>query len=129
MVLIPEPHHGFIDWPTYEANTAALRANWRPPRGSGGGAARERAALLQGRIRCGRSGRMMQTSYSGTNGNSPRYLCTRAKQLHGHERSCQSIGGRHLEQRVLEKVFAVLEPAALAATAKALRDVEANPRH
>jgi DNA invertase Pin-like site-specific DNA recombinase len=77
-VLIPEHHRGFIDWPTYEANTAALRANWRPPRGSGGGAAREGAALLQGRIRCGRCGRMMQTSYSGTNGNSPRYLCARA---------------------------------------------------
>ena len=123
-VLIPEHHRGFIDWPTYEANTAALRANWRPPRGSGGGAAREGAALLQGRIRCGRCGRMMQTSYSGTNGNSPRYLCARAKQLYGHEKSCQSIGGRRLEQRVLEEVFAVLEPAALAATAKALRDAE-----
>ena len=123
-VLIPEHHRGFIDWPTYEANTAALRANWRPPRGSGGGAAREGAALLQGRIRCGRCGRMMQTSYSGTNGDSPRYLCARAKQLYGHEKSCQSIGGRRLEQRVLEEVFAVLEPAALAATAKALRDAE-----
>jgi predicted DNA-binding transcriptional regulator AlpA len=123
-VLIPEHHRGFIDWPTFEANTAALRANWRPPRGSGGGAAREGAALLQGRIRCGRCGRMMQTSYSGTNGNSPRYLCARAKQLYGHEKSCQSIGGRRLEQRVLEEVFAVLEPAALAATAKALRDAE-----
>jgi DNA invertase Pin-like site-specific DNA recombinase/predicted DNA-binding transcriptional regulator AlpA len=123
-VLIPEHHRGFIDWPTFETNTAALRANWRPPRGSGGGAAREGAALLQGRIRCGRCGRMMQTSYSGTNGNSPRYLCARAKQLYGHEKSCQSIGGRRLEQRVLEEVFAVLEPAALAATAKALRDAE-----
>jgi DNA invertase Pin-like site-specific DNA recombinase/predicted DNA-binding transcriptional regulator AlpA len=123
-VLIPEHHRGFIDWPTYEANTVALRANWRPPRGSGGGAAREGAALLQGRIRCGRCGRMMQTSYSGTNGNSPRYLCARAKQLYGHEKSCQSIGGRRLEQRVLEEVFAVLEPAARAATAKALRDAE-----
>jgi DNA invertase Pin-like site-specific DNA recombinase/predicted DNA-binding transcriptional regulator AlpA len=123
-VLIPEHHRGFIDWPMYEANTAALRANWRPPRGSGGGAAREGAALLQGRIRCGQCGRMMQTSYSGTNGNSPRYLCARAKQLYGHEKSCQSIGGRRLEQRVLEEVFAVLEPAALAATAKALRDAE-----
>ena len=67
---------------------------------------------------------MMQTSYSGTNGNSPRYLCARAKQLYGHEKSCQSIGGRRLEQRVLDEVFAVLEPAALAATAKALRDAE-----
>jgi len=123
-VLIPEHHHGFIDWPTFEANTAALRANWRQPRGFGGGAAREGSALLQGRIRCGQCGRMMQTSYSGTKGNCPRYLCARAKQLYGGEKSCQSIGGRRLEQRVLDEVFAVLEPAALAATAKALRDAE-----
>jgi DNA invertase Pin-like site-specific DNA recombinase/predicted DNA-binding transcriptional regulator AlpA len=123
-VLIPDHHRGFIDWPTYEANTAALRANWRPPRGFGGGAVREGSALLQGRIRCGQCGRMMQTSYSGTNGNSPRYLCARAKQLYGGEKSCQSIGGLRLERRVLDEVFAVLEPAALAATAKALRDAE-----
>jgi DNA invertase Pin-like site-specific DNA recombinase len=122
-VLIPEHHRGFIDWPTYEANTAVLRANWRPPRGSGGGAAREGSALLQGRIRCGRCGRMMQTSYSGTNGNSARYLCARAKH-YGGGKNCQSIGGRRLEQRVLDEVFAVLEPAALAATAKALCDAE-----
>ncbi|MGK2852568.1 MAG: recombinase family protein [Microbacteriaceae bacterium] len=90
-VLIPEHHPGFIDWATYEANTAQLRANWRPPRGTGGGPAREGAALLQGRIRCGRCGRMMQTGYSGTKGNCPRYLCARAKQLYGGEKGCQSL--------------------------------------
>src|SRR5262249_54935534 len=35
-VLIPDHHPGFIDWATFEANTARLRANWRPPRGHGG---------------------------------------------------------------------------------------------
>jgi len=123
-VLIPEHHLGFIDWPTFEANTAQLRGNWRPPRGTGGGAAREGAALLQGRIRCGRCGRMMQTGYSGTKGNCPRYLCARAKQLYGGEKGCQSLGGRRLEQRVLAEVFAVLAPAALEATIQALRDAE-----
>ena len=123
-VLIPEHHPGFIDWATYEANTAQLRANWRPPRGSGGGAAREGAALLQGRIRCGSCGRMMQTGYSGTKGNCPRYVCARAKQLYGGEKGCQSLGGRRLEQRVLAEVFAVLAPAALDATVQALRDAE-----
>jgi excisionase family DNA binding protein len=123
-VLIPEHHPGFIDWATYEANTAQLRANWRPPRGTGGGAAREGAALLQGRIRCGRCGRMMQTGYSGTHGNSPRYVCGRAKQLYGGERGCQSLGGKRLEQRVLAEVFTVLAPAALDATVQALRDAE-----
>ncbi len=125
-VLIPDHHPGFTDWSTYEANTAALRANWRPQRGSGGGAAREGAALLQGRIRCGRCGRMMQTGYSGTNGNCPRYVCSRANQLYGGEHGCQSIGGRRLEQRVLDEVFEVLAPASLAATAQALRDTEAS---
>jgi DNA invertase Pin-like site-specific DNA recombinase len=124
-VLIPEHHPGFIDWPTYEINTAKLRSNWRPPRGSGGGAVREGAALLQGRIRCGRCGRIMQTGYSGTKGNCPRYVCARAKQLYGGEKGCQSLGGRRLEQRILAEVFDVLAPAALEATIQALHDAEA----
>ena len=53
-VLIPEHHHGFVSWERYEAIQNQLRENWRPPRGHGGGPAREGAALLQGRIRCGR---------------------------------------------------------------------------
>ena len=123
-VLIPDHHPGFIDWATFEANTARLRQNWRAPRGFGGGAPREGSALLQGRLRCGKCGRLMQTGYSGTQGNCPRYLCGRAKQLYGGEKGCQSLGGRRLENRVLEEVFAVLEPAALAATAQALTDAE-----
>ena len=123
-VLIPEHHAGFIDWATYEANTARLRENWRAPRGFGGGAPREGTALLQGRLRCGKCGRMMQTGYSGTQGNCPRYVCARAKQLYGGETGCQSLGGRRLENRVLDEMFTVLEPAALAATAQALADAE-----
>jgi hypothetical protein len=68
---------------------------------------------------------MMQTGYSGTKGNCPRYVCARAKQLYGGEKGCQSLGGRRLEQRVLAEVFAVLAPAALEATVQALRDAEA----
>jgi DNA invertase Pin-like site-specific DNA recombinase len=125
-VLIPDHHPGFISWETYEANTALLRQNWRAPRGVGAGAVREGSALLQGRIRCGKCGRMMQTGYSGAKGNCPRYVCARAKQLYGSERGCQSLGGRRLEQHVLDEVFTVLAPAALAATAAALRDAEHN---
>lgn len=127
-VLIPDHHPGFVTWERFEQTQAQLRANWRPPRGHGGGAVREGTALLQGLLRCGRCGRMMQTAYSGTKGNCPRYTCARAAQLYGTERSCQSLGGRRLEQRVLEEVFAVLAPAALAATAKALGEAEAQHR-
>jgi len=123
-VLIPGHHPGFISWETYEANTARLRVNWRPPRGHGGGAPREGAALLQGLLRCGRCGRIMQTGYSGPKGNSPRYVCARAKQLYGTERGCCSIGGGRLEKTILAELFAVLEPASLEATAKALAEAE-----
>lgn len=67
---------------------------------------------------------MMQVGYSGPKGNSPRYLCARARMLYGAEAACQSLGGRSLERRVLEEVFAVLEPAALEATAKALAEAD-----
>ena len=63
--FLVDHHPGYITFERYEANQARLRANWRPPRGEGGGAAREGRALLQGLVRCGRCGRKMQVSYSG----------------------------------------------------------------
>jgi predicted DNA-binding transcriptional regulator AlpA len=127
-VLIPDHHPGFISWADYEANTARLRANWPAPRGHGGGPVREGRALLQGLLRCGKCGRTMQTGYSGPAGNSPRYLCGRAKQLYGTDRGCQSIGGGRLEKTILEQLFAVLEPASLQATAKALAEADTHHR-
>jgi DNA invertase Pin-like site-specific DNA recombinase/predicted DNA-binding transcriptional regulator AlpA len=127
-VLIVDHHRGFISWEQYEANTALLRSNWHPPRGEGGGATREGRALLQGLLRCGRCGRIMQVAYSGTRGNVPRYLCGRARVLYATEQNCQSIGGHRLERVILREVFAVLEPAALAATARALTEAETYHR-
>jgi hypothetical protein len=66
----------------------------------------------------------MQVGYSGPKGSSPRYRCGRAQLLYGTQAVCQSLGGRTLEARVLEEVFAVLEPAALEATSKALAEAE-----
>ena len=71
----------------------------------------------------------MQTGYSGKDGNSPRYVCARAKQLYGGERTCQSIGGLRLEQAVLAELFTVLQPASLEATAKALAEAENRYQH
>src|SRR5947209_7069516 len=96
-VLIPDHHAGFITWERYEANQDALRANWRPPRGEGGDTSPEGTALLQGRMRCGRCGRMMRVGYSGAKGNCPRYVCGQGRALYGSESACQSVGGRRLE--------------------------------
>ena len=127
-VLIPDHHPGFITWEKYEANTARLRSNWRGPRDQPGGAVREGRALLQGLLRCARCGRIMQTGYSGTKGNCPRYVCARAKQLYAGEHVCQSIGGIRLENTILEQLFAVLAPAALSATVQALAEADEHHR-
>ena len=82
---------------------------------------------MQGLIRCGQCGRKMQTGYSGTKGNCPRYVCARGSSL-WQRPACQSLGGRRLEQRVLDEVFAVLQPGSLAATAKALNDADSVHR-
>ncbi|MCA1700559.1 MAG: recombinase family protein, partial [Actinobacteria bacterium] len=117
-VCIQDHHPGYITFERYLANQERLRANWRPPRGEGGGAAREGRALLQGLIRCGRCGRRMQVGYSGKT-LVPNYSCVRANQLYGSKR-CQSVGGRRIEQVVLAAVFEALRPAGIEATLRAV---------
>jgi DNA invertase Pin-like site-specific DNA recombinase len=117
-VCIEGHHPGYISFERYLANQQRLRANWRPPRGEGGGAAREGRALLQGLVRCGRCGRRMQVGYSGKT-LVPHYACVRGSQLYGTQR-CQSVGGRRIEQVVLDAVFAALRPAAIEATLRAI---------
>jgi DNA invertase Pin-like site-specific DNA recombinase len=124
-VCIEGHHPGYISFERYLANQERLRANWRPPRGEGGGAAREGRALLQGLIRCGRCGRRMQVGYSGKT-LVPNYSCVRGNQLYGTKR-CQSVGGRRIEQVVLDAVFEALRPAGIEATLRAIE--HANSDH
>ena len=125
-VCIEEHHPGYITFERYLANQQQLRANWRPPRGEGGGAAREGRALLQGLIRCGRCGRWMQVGYSGKT-LVPNYSCVRGNQLYGTKR-CQSVGGRRIERVVLDAVFEALQPAGIEATLRALEHAEGEHR-
>ncbi len=114
-------HPGYISFERYEANQARLRANYSAPRGDGQGAAREGRALLQGLVHCGRCGRRMHVTYSGRS-LSPRYCCVRGRAFYGTA-SCQSVGGRAVEQLVLEAVFRALAPAAIDATLRAIEDL------
>jgi DNA invertase Pin-like site-specific DNA recombinase len=126
-VLIPGHHPGYLGWDAYQDIQARLRANYKAPRGDGGGAARKGAALLSGLLRCGKCGRMMQVGYSGHGGDAPRYVCGRGTQLYGTP-PCQSIGGVCLHRAVLEQLFQVLQPASLQATAHAMADAEQRHR-
>src|SRR6266700_213098 len=125
-VLICGHHPGYISWEEYLANQERLQANCSAPRGQGGGAVREGRGLLQGIVRCGRCGRMMRTGYQGSrHKHLPRYYCAAEGTYFGRRAYCQGVGGRQIEQAVIGEVLAVLEPAALAATAQALADAEA----
>ena len=112
-VMIPGHHPGYISLETYDANIARLAANSPPPAGGAGGATREGAAWLQGLLRCGRCGRLMQVNYHSS--GSPAYRCGRANQMYGAT-TCQLIGGRRLHESVLAELLAALAPACLAAT-------------
>ena len=71
-VLITDHHPGYVSWDAYEATARGCGRTGGRRAAHGGGPPREGRALLQGLLRCGRCGRIMQTGYSGTTGNSPR---------------------------------------------------------
>jgi len=122
-VCLPEHHPGYVSWSEYLATRERLRRNVRP-RGEGGGAAREGAALLQGLLRCGRCGRRMQVGYSGTGGRVPRYACVRGRDLHATGHACQSLGGGRLDKAVADAFLEAVTPAGIAATAGAIRELQ-----
>jgi len=122
-VCLPEHHPGYVCWEQYLATRERLRGNVRP-RGEGGGAAREGAALLQGLLRCGRCGRRMQVAYSGRDGRVPRYACVRGLQLHGTGQSCQTLGGLRLDKAVAAAFLEAVTPAGIGASAEAVAELE-----
>ena len=79
---------------------------------------------MQGLIRCGRCGRRMQVGYSGKT-LVPNYSCVRGNQLYGAKR-CQSVGGRRIEQVVLDSVFEALRPAGIEATLRAIEHASSD---
>jgi DNA invertase Pin-like site-specific DNA recombinase len=124
-VLILDHHEPYVSWDDHEAILAQITRN-RNVAGQGGGPAREGQALLQGLVRCGRCGRRMCSAYSGSRGGSRRYYCDPREGAIARVAECQGMGGRQLDEAVLEEVFKVLEPSALQATAQALERAETD---
>jgi len=128
--LIYDHHPGYIGWQQHEQILAQIARN--APTAGHGGAAREGRALLRGLLRCGRCGRRMHSAYSGARGRegwARRYYCDPREGQVTHAPGgpeCQGLGGRQLDEAVLAEVFRVLEPAAIAATARALAEAESN---
>ena len=126
-VCIPGHHPGYIDWETYLSKPAAhgrqrARARWAKR-----AARRVRAGRCLGLVRVRRCGRQDAGRLLGSGARSAStYACTRAAHETGSSELCQRIGGRRVDQIVLDAVFAALEPATLRATAGALAHAEAE---
>jgi DNA invertase Pin-like site-specific DNA recombinase len=126
-ILIREHHEGYISFDKYLENRKKLRDNVpmtnslkEGPRG----AAREGPALLQGLVRCGHCGRAMEIAYGGnrrgrTNRVYQYRCCGRAKNHVGS--NCQVVGGKRVDQTVVQAFLEATRPAALEAAKEANR--------
>ena len=125
-VLIPDHHAGFIDWDTYQANQARIRANTRPvAHRPGTGAVREGCALLQGLASCGVCGRKLAVYYDGPHKATPGYYCTGTGQLvDGRGTRHLHVGGVAIDAAVSHAFLAALAPAALQACLAAAEQLE-----
>jgi hypothetical protein len=70
----------------------------------------------------------MQVAYSGTDGNVPRYLCSVGHIMHHTGHTCGSLGGTRLDKAVGQAFLDAVTPAAVAATAGAIRELEDQHR-
>src|SRR5215469_10403089 len=127
-VLLLDHHPGFIDWETYEDNRARIGSNTRPRPHSAGGAVREGAALLQGLASCGRCGRRLVVAYQGRYA-TPSYYCRSSTLANGRGNRCLSVGGRQIEQAVVQAFLAALTPAGVEAAVVAAERLEADYDH
>jgi len=67
-VLIPDHHPGYISWEQYERNQAKMADNEHMKSRAEPKAGRGGRALLSGKVRCLRCGRLLYVSYSGSQG-------------------------------------------------------------
>lgn len=123
-VLIRDHHEEYISWETFQRNQAMIEQNAARYGARVRGPAREGSSLLAGLLRCGRCGRKLQVTYSGTRGNVPRYHCRGAAINHGTD-WCISFGGLAVDRCMEQEILRVLEPTALEAARRAEAHQEA----
>jgi hypothetical protein len=120
-VLIKDHHPGYITWDEFLAHEAKLAANRtsagaRPPR--------EGLVLCQGIIHCGSCGKSMSTRYYTT--ARAAYGCTSRHDLLNTP-TCRSVAASTLDEAVVERLLAALNPEEVALALAAADEV--NDRH
>ncbi len=129
-MLIKDHHPAYIDFETYLNTQERLRSNaMMQEDGLQSGAVREGQALLQGLVRCGRCGRRMYVSYGGHHSQKAnptmQYRCKASREQVGG-RDCQTIGGKRIDEAVVQAFLEVTEPAGMAAVERVNAQLKAQ---
>lgn len=109
LALVKDVYPAYITWEEHERVLATIEENRQKmaERLTRKQAIRCGAALLTGLVRCGRCGHGMQVIYKD---NRFQYVCNVA-QSHQAKPNCQHIGGRPIDEAVVQEFFHVLRPA------------------
>lgn len=122
-IVIQNAYPAYISWETFVANQAQLASNQSRYQEDKHGVPRQGQALLQGILRCGRCGGLMQLHYSGPAGNFPVYRCNYAQSQYGGSH-CQEVRGLGLDAEMERLVLEALAPDQIALALTALEELE-----
>lgn len=121
--IIKDHHKGYISWEEYitsmkilKNNQANKEENMLPT------AVREGLGLLQGLLICGYCGRRLIVRYKGKKGICHGYQCN--WKVTCGSKSCIHVRGDFLDEAVVEKALAVMEPAQIEIAIKAFEELE-----
>lgn len=126
LACIPDVHPGYISWDQYQHNLKVLETNGQGLQTARASPPREGAALLQGRVVCGRCGSYMSARYANRRGQVDSwYICGRASVSRG-EPQCQTIAGWPIDEAIGELIAAEMTPAAVELALEVKREIEAR---
>lgn len=123
--IFHDAHPAYITWTEFLENRKRLSNNLYIPSKGAAGAPREGAALLQGRVFCGKCGRRMHPYYPNT--SFPHYICMGERVSFGGN-TCQSMAGDQVDYAVEQAFLAALKPAQLEMSLQALERSEQQSR-
>ena len=124
LACIQDAHPGYITWDRYQENLRALRSNGRGYGAAQSSPPREGAAILQGRVICGRCGQYMRVRYRDRRGKPESwYICDSAGARHGQP-DCQSVAGTPVDLAIGELVIQKMTPAAVELAIAVRREIE-----
>jgi DNA invertase Pin-like site-specific DNA recombinase len=124
LACIPNAHPGYIRWEQYEQNLQQLASNGPRYEQARLSPPREGAAVLQGRVVCGRCGQNMRVTYRSTRGKAEAwYVCDRAAGKLGAA-DCQTVAAPPVDEAIGTLVAEKMTPEAVELAIEVRREIE-----